>query len=151
MCGCRDAAALALALPPICKSTMFQLCSHCGQLIHIRFNGCCPRCRPHFRTIGSGGTPRSVDSDGLPSIVEISRRSVRTVKYVPRGARELWGQCLTRSLADAFSKNDVRHWKELHMIAKCILAAPPRQGKKMKDQSMLIIKNRAQCWLNGER
>ena len=37
------------------------------------------------------------------------------------------------------------------MAAKCILSSPPRRGKKLKEQTLSIIRNRAQRWLNGER
>ena len=37
------------------------------------------------------------------------------------------------------------------MLAKCVLASPPRQGKAKKAQSEGLIRSRAQRWLNGER
>ena len=37
------------------------------------------------------------------------------------------------------------------MLAKCVLATPPRQGKMKKQQTSQLIRGRAQRWLNGER
>ena len=127
-----------------------QICQHCGQLIHKRFNRCCPRCRPSIR-IEERRILRENAVDDLPSLDDIAKMNIRTVKYVPRGARELWSQCLTRAIAAVCSNNDLKHWKDFLMISKCILAAPPRQGKAFKDQTLPLIKSRAQRWMNGER
>ena len=130
-----------------------QLCSYCGQLVNRRFNACCPRCRPNLRDrnrVASQSLAQE-NADSLPSLEEIFSLQVRTVKYVPRGARDLWAQCLGRSLAKTVNDNSLSAWKELLMAAKCILSSPPRRGKKLKEQTLSIIRNRAQRWLNGER
>jgi len=131
----------------------FQFCRHCGQLVNQRFNGCCPRCRPHIR-VQERMIPREEGADDpadlLPSLEQILQLNIKIFKYVPRGARDPWAQSLARATAQVVARNDLI-LKVFFMMSKCILACPKRQGKKGKDQTILMIRNRAQRWLNGER
>ena len=87
----------------------------------------------------------------LPSLEEIFAIPIRTVKYVPKGVRSLWAQCLARSAAQVVQHNDEHFWRELAMLAKCISGSLSHQGKSKKTSGEALIRTRAQRWLNGER
>ena len=76
---------------------------------------------------------------------------VRLLKYVPRGARTAWGQVLAQAAASAIWHNSLQAWIEWAMLQKCILFAPPRQGKSNKSDTVAFTKLRCERWLSGER
>ena len=95
-------------------------CSFCGQLIHRRFNQCCPRCRPNLRRLHRDqSSPGDDGEDPLDILNEIFFLPGRTFKYVPRGARDLWSQCLARCLAQCSHFNDIRRW--MCLLKPCLL------------------------------
>ena len=67
------------------------------------------------------------------------------------GARAIWGQVFAQTAASAVWHNSVQSWTELIMLPKCVLFAPPRQGKSNKNDTVAFIKLRCERWLEGER
>ena len=68
-----------------------------------------------------------MDTDGLqlPSLSAIQAAKTATIRHVPSAARHAWAQVLTRALAAAAHRNDDKAWRELCMLPKCVLCAPP--------------------------
>jgi hypothetical protein len=87
----------------------------------------------------------------LPTLENVSSAKVRTLKHVPKKARQLWAQALTRAMALVNETQSVEAWTELLMLPKCVLLAPPRGGKKNKNQAAAFTLDRLSCWLTGER
>ena len=87
----------------------------------------------------------------LPTLDDVSSSKVRTLKHVPKKARQLWAQALTRALALVNETQSVEAWTELLMLPKCVLLAPPRGVKKNKNQAAAFTLDRLSCWLTGER
>ena len=71
----------------------------------------------------------------LPTLENVSSAKVRTLKHVPKKARQLWAQALTRAMALVNETQSVEAWTELLMLPKCVLLAPPRGGKKKQKSS----------------
>ena len=126
-------------------------CSVCGKIISQRFNGCCPSCRPTRRVSASRGPIETSVVAGLPSLDDVCTTRVRLLKYIPRSARAVWGQVLSQTTANVVWHNSVQAWTELAMLPKCVLLAPPRQGKSNKSDTVAFIKLRCDRWLAGER
>jgi hypothetical protein len=123
-------------------------CRMCGLCVDRRF-GVHPTCRPHGRAAmdrgGTGNTNSTDDEDpplqdgssNLPSLTSIMARRVPVLKHVPKSCRHAWGQALTRALARASTYNIMEAWTELIMLPKAVLLAPPRKGKKHKENGGL--------------
>ena len=126
-------------------------CSVCGKIISQIFNGCCPSCKPSQRVTESNNTLQESTIAPLPSLDEVCTTRARLLKYVLRGARTLWGQALAQAAASAVCHNSTNAWIEWAMLPKCILFAPPRQGKTNKNETVAYIKLRCERWLAGER
>ena len=142
-------------------------CNVCDKVLHKRYHGTCPSCRPKVRvkhqlsTIRSNGTTLnsnlpndsqpSDDLLSLPSLSEIHERFVPTRKNIPRVIRRLFAQCLTKALAQAVWANNENSWIELLMLAKCTLCRPTRGGKAHVNQRVEWTRGRLQRWLSGER
>ena len=147
----------------------YSVCNVCDKLIHTRYNGTCPRCRPSARTRVQMDAMRSRNStlnntglinqhlpsaqtvSALPSLSEIHEHFVPTIRNIPMSLRRLWAQCLARALAQATWSNDVTAWTELQMLAKCTLCRPARGGKSHTSQRLAWTRNRLNRWLAGER
>ena len=126
-------------------------CTICGKVITKRFNGKCPKCAPRHREALGARSSEGSAAAGLPSLDEVCTARVRLLKYVPRGARALWGQALAQTTAAAVWHNSAQAWTEFAMLPKCVLFAPPRQGKANKEDTVAFTKLRCQRWLAGER
>ena len=126
-------------------------CSVCGKIISTRNNGCCPSCRPKRRNAASSGPTDASATSDLPSMDDICSTKARLLKYIPRGARPIWGQALAQTAAATVWHNSEQAWTEWAMLPKCVLFAPPRQGKSNKSNTLAFIKNRCERWLEGER
>ena len=129
-------------------------CTVCGKIITLRSNGTCPTCHP-ARRAALANTPaepaESSNTASLPSLDEICTTRIRLVKYVPWGARPAWGQALAQAAAKVVWLNSTQAWIEWTMLPKCVLMAPPRQGKSHKNESTFFIRQRCERWLAGER
>ena len=126
-------------------------CSICGKLISRRYRGSCPSCRPTERATSTNNPTEATAQDNLPSLDDVCTTRVRLLKYVPRGARVLWGQAWAKAAASAMWHNSVQAWTEFAMLPKCVLIAPPRQGKSNKLDTVAFTKLRCERWLEGER
>ena len=127
-------------------------CSICGKIIsQQRFDGFCPSCRPLQRPATRNNPTEANGANDLPSLDEVSTTRVRLLKYVPRGARAVWGQALAQAAAGAVWHNSMHAWVEWAMLPKCVLLAPPRQGKSNKNDTVTFTKTRCERWLAGER
>ena len=138
-------------------------------MLHTRYQGTCPRCRPSVRTQVQMNSMRSRNSavndtgsidqhlpsargtGALPSLSVIHEHFVPTIRNIPMNLRRLWAQCLGRALAQATWYNDVTAWTELQMLTKCTLCRPKRGGKSHKSQRLTWTRNRLNRWLAGER
>ena len=138
-------------------------CRHCGLLcaasrgIH---NSCSAAERNRTTQTGRGHESRGVasgsnvvapSSDDLPSLDEIHRKHVLTVKHVPHTVRSLWARCLIRALAAAVFFNSHAAWTEFAMLPKCVLCTPPRGGKAHANAAANFTADRLSRWLAGER
>ena len=90
-------------------------------------------------------------STDLPSLDEVARKRVSTVKHVPARARDFWARCLVRALAAAVFYNSVEAWTELEMLPKCVLCTPPRGGRAHANRAAAFCEDRLSRWLAGER
>ena len=149
------------------RSYRYSQCPVCDKIIHFRYNGTCPRCRPTLRTQEQINTIRSQENvlnntspdvnihdeghEALPSLSSIHDRFVPTIKNVPSKLHRLWAQCLARSLAQAVWSNNTTSWTELQMLPKCTLCRPTRGGSSHKSLKLAWTRNRLQRWLAGER
>ena len=63
----------------------------------------------------------------------------------------MWGQVLAQAAAAVVYHNTLQAWTEWAMLPKCVLLAPPRQGKSNKHNTVAFTKARCERWLAGER
>ena len=143
----------------------YSQCSVCSKIVHNRFNGSHPKCRPTARTQerinalrnhtdplnSNGGRQDHNDPRELPSLSTIHCTFVPTIKNIPKVLRRLFAQCLTKALAKAVWTNDVTSWTELQMLPKSTLCRPACGGKSHKSQRVSWTRSRLQRWLAGER
>ena len=118
---------------------------------HFRSGGTCPTCHPARRAALSNMPTGTSGTANLPSLDEICTTRIRILKYVPRGVRPAWGQALAQAAAKVVWLNSTQAWTEWTMLPKCVLMAPPRQGKSHKSETTSFIKQRCERWLAGER
>ena len=138
----------------------YTQCSVCDKVVHSRLHGICLKCRPSARrrdqvNLIRGGnnirgatnvsaTPSTSDEqiihnqepNDLPSLSEVHKRFVPTIKNIPIGLRRLWAQCLVKTLAQAVWTNSEADWKVLQMLTKCTLCRPSRGGKSHSSQRL---------------
>ena len=86
--------------------------------------------------------------DALPSLDSILRLRTPTLHHVPKGARDLWASLLGEVLGS--SPSDVFSWCRLFMLAKCILANPPRGGHSHWRDTLKLVRSRIQRWKEGD-
>ena len=126
-------------------------CPVCGLCVSGRF-GVHPTCRPEARGAAvDQASPMEVDGLPLPTLQEIQSARTPTLRHVPAAARHMWNQLLTRALAAVVHRNDERAWRELLMLAQCVLCAPLRGGRKHKRAAAAFTLDRMQRWQEGER
>ena len=141
----------------------FSVCNVCGKIIHSKYHGSCPSCKPTARnrarlnamrsqesSTSNQHIPSSHESRALPSLSLIHEQFVPTIRNIPLGLRRLWTQCITKALAQATWSNNISAWTELQMLAKCTLCRPPRGGKAHKSKRLSWTQNRLNRWLAGE-
>ena len=128
----------------------YSQCNVCDKILHNRYKGTCPKCRPSARAQEQMNSLRSqlnptgnipVSSQqptfvqgpiNLPTLSEIHTKHVPIIKGIPLGLRRLWAQCLTRAIAQVVWANNDASWLELQMLPKCTLCRPVRAGKAHK-------------------
>ena len=101
--------------------------------------------------MGGAGAGRAADAHNLPSAHELQLARGRTLRHIPAAARFLWGQTLSGAVAAAAHHNDARAWTELLMLPQCVLAAPPRAGRRHKRAAAAYTLDRLRRWCEGER
>ena len=132
----------------------YSQCSVCDKILHVRYHGTCPRCRPiartreqvnsirnHVHTAENNPESRRIphnfqDVPPLPNLSTVHENFVPTIRNVPFALRRLWAQCLSKALAQAVWTNNLTSWTELQMMPKCILCCSPRGGKSHKSQRL---------------
>eukprot|EP00663_Eupelagonemidae_sp_cell21sb_P003111 gene3111-6928_t len=127
-------------------------CSICGVLLSAAHNGCCPKCRPQLRSavrpVDIAGADAAIHGgdNPMPSFDHIFTTRVATCRYVPRGARDEWAECLATALADVVCRNTEAAWRRLLALPKAVLCAPPRAGHAHKQKGAFA---RVRCgrWL----
>ena len=146
----------------------YSLCNICNKILHTKFKGTCPKCRPtasrqsqincirNRNTLNSTNStnqllPNHQNAETLPSLSDIHGQFVPTIRNVPLCLRRLWTQCLSRALAGVTWENSIKSWTELQMLAKCTLCRPPRGGKSHLSQRLAWTRNQLNPWLGGER
>ena len=153
----------------------YTQCRVCDKVVHTKFQGICVKCRPNARrreqfyslrrgnnisgtTNASSTTPNlgqqinnHQQTNDLPSLSEIHKRFVPTIKSIPLILRRLWAQCLVRTLAQAVWTNREADWLVLQMLVKCTLCQPVDGGKSHSSQRLAWTRGRLQRWLAGER
>ena len=89
--------------------------------------------------------------DHLPSLEEITRTKVNTMVFIPIGARNDVTRLFTEILYDVVRHPDaIPRWSLLLLMAKCILAAPPRGGRRHYKDQEKMVKERVRRWKAGE-
>ena len=107
-------------------------CSVCSRLISTRFGGACPRCRPEvIAGTAQQAHGRAIPAD-WPSLEDVCSVNIPTRKYIPKGARKAWGECLSAALSQVHVYNDERAWIDLIGLPKMVLRASERGGSKLK-------------------
>ena len=144
----------------------YTQCNVCDKVLHNRYNGTCPKCRPmaraheqinimRNRVIPPDSNPsisrQSQSAHDLPSLSDIYERFVPTIKNIPKGLRSLFAQCLTKALARAVWSNSEETWTELQMLPKSTLCRPARGGKSHRSQRLAWTRGRLHRWFAGER
>ena len=147
----------------------YSQCQICDKILHNKFNGTCPSCRPTDRAqvqmnfMRSQGSPQehssatrqqpqpAQDSTALPSLSTIHERFVPIIKNIPLKARRLWSKCLTKALSQVVWSNSVASWTELQMLVKCTLCRPSRGGGSHSSKKLAWTIDRLKRWLAGER
>jgi len=82
---------------------------------------------------------------------DINARYVPTIRHIPKELHPLWARCVSWAVANTVFHNSVEKWRDLHMLAKCVLCNPPRAGKKHTSQRVSFTRARLNRWLGGER
>ena len=126
-------------------------CEVCDRLLVGVPGAVHPRCRPAARATATvpdtpppdTGLPPTTGAGRLPSLAAVTSDPRSTLRYVPASCKFLWSKALTRVLAAAVYYNvapgtvaspeatqrSLAAWTELLMLAKCVLAPPPRSAK----------------------
>ena len=145
----------------------YTQCQICDKVLHSRYNGTCPGCRPIARAqeqmnmMRNQGNPQSSTAqqhpqivqqpEGPPSLSAVHEKFVPIIKNVPLKARRLWSQCLAKAMSQAVWYNNVESWTELQMLPKCTLCRPSRGGGSHSNKKLAWTIGRLQRWLAGER
>ena len=88
----------------------------------------------------------------LPSLVKVlSSQPTSTLRHVPKSLRNTWSEILMSTLNEILqSPVDMSGWVKLLIVAQCLLAAPPRQGRAHMRDTEKIVKERMRRWKAGE-
>lgn len=126
-------------------------CLVCGLSVS-HTHGIHPTCRPAARAAAvDPAQPMDTDALQLPTLTAIQATKTATLRHVPSAARHSWNQVLTRALAAVVHNNDDKAWRELLMLPKCVLCAPPRGGRRHAKAVGAYTLDRLQRWQEGER
>ena len=128
-----------------------DLCSVCGGLVSSRYNGAHPRCRPAARRAAAAAPAAAALAVAGPSLETACAANTPVLRHVPKAARAVWAQCLSRALAQVASTNSLQAWRDLFMLPKAVLRPAPRGGRRHRLQAAQFTQRRCARWLAGER
>ena len=97
---------------------------------------------PAFSTCAHS-IPLSCDSINSSDLV--------TIRHVPKKCRNSFSNTLCTTLTGLINEPTIDSYSNLHALAKCVLAAPPRGGRQHGEQFVKVIHGRLNSWKNGER
>ena len=86
----------------------------------------------------------------LPSLEDVFSVQVPTISNVPTGCQQMWGTVLERELYSVAKYNTVEAWTRLLMLAKCVLVASRRAGKRNRGDH-LSVSHLCEAWARGEQ
>ena len=89
--------------------------------------------------------------EGCPDWGAVFGVNIPIKAHVPKGAQQLWGQCLLTALASVTRFNDERSWLDLLAMPKMVLRAASRGGKGHRKRADAETKQRCRRWLEGDR
>ena len=125
-------------------------CTVCSRVLSRRYGNTCPRCRPALArpAVPVQGRPLP---DGCPTLDEVCAAPIGVRRHVPKGAQNLWAQCLLTAAAGVVEFNDTRAWTEFMALPKMVLVAGNRGGKGHRRRADNDTKRRCRDWLEGQR
>ena len=85
-----------------------DLCSVCGRLVSSRYNGAHPRCRPAARRAAAAAPAAAAPAVAGPSLETACAANTPVLRHVPKAARAVWAQCLSRALAQIACTNSLQ-------------------------------------------
>ena len=87
----------------------------------------------------------------LPSMDEILRVRLPTLRHVPKAARDDWARLVGDVLSSvSTSMQEIDDWCKVFMLARCILANPPRGGRLHWCDTLRLVRSRIQMWREGK-
>ena len=103
-------------------------CTVCSRLLSRRYGNTCPRCRPALArpAVPMQGRPLP---DGCPTLDEVCAAPIGVRRHVPKGAQNLWAQCLLTAAAGVVEFNDTRAWTEFMALPKMVLVAETEEAR----------------------
>ena len=87
----------------------------------------------------------------LPSLESVLRIRVPTLRHVPKSSRDAWagvvGDICRTIVSDPL---DLGSWVKFFMLARCILANPPRGGRSHWRDTQKAVRSRIAKWKAGQ-
>ena len=124
-----------------------SVCGVCYHVISQKFGGICKKCRPESRASISNNLTSETEISNLPSLNEIHLRKIKTLRYVPKGAKYLRTKCLTTTAAHIVQNNSISAWTEFFMLPKSVLCTPSIKGNFHRSLHENFVKSRCTRWL----
>ena len=115
-----------------------------------------PQAAPTSALTGSSSSSsntnvRRPNSPALPSLDSVFRLRVSTLHHVPKVARDAWGHVFGEAVqAICLDLSSEEAWVKFFMLAKCILANPPRGGRCHWRDTQKCVQARIAKWRAGE-
>ena len=82
---------------------------------------------------------------------EILRVRLPTLRHVPKAARDDWARLVGDVLSSvSTSMQEIDDWCKVFMLARCILANPPRGGRLHWRDTLRLVRSRIQMWREGK-
>ena len=104
-----------------------------------------------LRPKAQGGPPAAQGLGARPSLADIHKVDIATLKHVPKRARAALSRTFARCLANAATQNAVAAWTGLQLMANAVLCLPPRAGREDKTALAAFTLDRLARWGAGER
>ena len=87
----------------------------------------------------------------LPSMDEILWVHVPTLRHVPKAAQDDWVHLVGNVLSFvSTSMQEIDAWCKVFMLARCILANPPRGGRLHWCDTLRLVRSRIRMWREGK-